>query len=195
MTGHDASRRSLLEALAAALGVALVPPGFGDLIAAAQAPGDATLRFFDAAEARDVEAVAAQIIPTDDTPGAREAGVVYFIDGGMATFFSHVAGFYRERLGEFRTAFRQAHPGVESFASLPADQQVAFLQTVDRTPFFEATRFLTLLGMLSLPSYGGNRDGRGWKLLGVDDGHAFQPPFGYYDRDYPGFATDRGEGR
>ena len=44
--------------------------------------------------------------------------------------------------------------------------------------------------MFSLPEYGGNRDGVGWKLLGFEDQHVFQPPFGYYDRDYPGFVID-----
>jgi hypothetical protein len=33
-----------------------------------------------------LEALAAQIIPTDDTPGAREARVVNFMDNGLATF-------------------------------------------------------------------------------------------------------------
>jgi hypothetical protein len=49
---------------------------------------------------------------------------------------------------------------------------------------------LTLFGMFSTPSYGGNRDGAGWKLLGFEDMHAFQPPFGYYDRNYAGFVLD-----
>ena len=49
---------------------------------------------------------------------------------------------------------------------------------------------LTLLGMFSLPSYGGNRGGVGWKLIGFEDAHVFQSPFGYYDRDYPGFVID-----
>jgi hypothetical protein len=49
-------------------------------------------------------------------------------------------------------------------------------------------RFLTILGLLALPRYGGNRDEIGWKLIGFNDAHAFNPPFGYYDRDYPGFV-------
>ena len=69
-------------------------------------------------------------------------------------------------------------------------QQIAFLTTVDQTPFFSTTRLLTLLGMFSLPEYGGNRDGLGWKLLGFEDAHVFTSPFGYYDRDYPGFVAD-----
>ena len=27
-------------------------------------------------------------------------------------------------------------------------------------------------------------------LLGFEDQHLFSPPFGYYDRDYPGFAIE-----
>src|SRR5437867_1867653 len=39
-----------------------------------------------AEQAADVEAIASQIIPTDDLPGAREAGVVYFIDRSLGTW-------------------------------------------------------------------------------------------------------------
>jgi hypothetical protein len=31
----------------------------------------------------------------------------------------------------------------------------------------------------------------GWKLIGFEDRHFFQPPFGFYDRGYPGFVIDR----
>src|SRR6516162_6773056 len=37
-------------------------------------------------QAADVDAIAAQIVPTDDLPGAREAGVVYFVDHSLATW-------------------------------------------------------------------------------------------------------------
>jgi hypothetical protein len=42
--------------------------------------------------------------------------------------------------------------------------------------------------MFALPAYGGNASEQGWQLLGFEDTHAFAPPFGHYDRDYPGFA-------
>ncbi len=38
-----------------------------------------------------------------------------------------------------------------------------------------------MYGFLGNPSYGGNRDHVGWKLIGFEDRMAFQPPFGYYD--------------
>jgi hypothetical protein len=44
--------------------------------------------------------------------------------------------------------------------------------------------------MFSMPAYGGNRNGAGWRLLGFQDMHVFQPPFGYYDRDYQGFVIE-----
>jgi hypothetical protein len=33
--------------------------------------------------------------------------------------------------------------------------------------------------MLSRPKYGGNRGGVDWKLLGFEDQHIVEPPFGY----------------
>jgi Gluconate 2-dehydrogenase subunit 3 len=197
MDNRDYSRRSLLQAIAAALGSAALPSGWVEIADAAQAahatgqfPAEAKITFFTAAEAADVEAVSAQIIPTDDTPGAREAGVVYFIDRALATFLSHLASDYRARLTEFQASFSAHHPGAVSFAALPSDQQVAYLRTVDGTPFFERTRLLTLLGMFSASAYGGNRNGAGWKLIGFEDRHVFVSPFGHYDRDYPGFVAD-----
>ena len=152
--------------------------------------GNPKLSFLSAAEAADVEAVASQIVPSDDTPGAREAGVVYFIDRSLATFFARLAGDYRAQLAAFQAAFRQRHPSAGSFASLPSERQLEYLKEIDQTPFFTTTRLLTLLGMFSLPVYGGNRNGAGWKLLGFEDAHLFGAPFGYYDRGYPGFVID-----
>ena len=193
MEPEDLSRRSLLHAIVATLGAAALPLSWEEIAqaahqahAASPPPGEARLSFLSAAEAADVEAVAAQIVPTDDTPGAREAGVVYFIDRALATFLSRLAIDYRAQLTEFQVTFRGRHPGAASFGALPSAEQIDYLKTVDRTPFFDTTRLLTLLGMFSMPVYGGNRNGAGWKLIGFEDRHAFQPPFGYYDRDYAG---------
>jgi gluconate 2-dehydrogenase gamma chain len=194
--GIALSRRSLLQAIAATMASAALPFGWAEVVqaateaqVAAQAGGGAKISFLSAAEAADVEAVASQIIPTDDTPGAREAGVVYFIDLALATFLSRLAADYRVQLAAFQAAFRERYPSA-SFASLRSEQQIEYLKGIDHTPFFTTTRLLTLLGMFSLPAYGGNRDGVGWKLVGVEDAHVFRPPFGYYDRDYPGFVID-----
>ena len=151
--------------------------------------------FLTSAEVADVEAITAQIIPTDSTPGAREAGVLFFIDRGLTSFFAHQAVAFRAGLKDFQERFHTWRPAVSSFAALAPDQQIEFLRTIDQTPFFDSIRLLTVLGMFSIPAYGGNRNSIGWKLLGFVDEHAFQPPFGYYDRDYPGFTADPSEKR
>jgi gluconate 2-dehydrogenase gamma chain len=194
------SRRSLLHAIAATMATAAMPLGWAEIAQAAHevhvaaraggGAGGAKLSLLSAAEAADIEAVASQIIPTDDSPGAREAGVVVFIDRALATFLSQLAGDYRAQLAAFQAACRERHSAAESFSSLTSEQQIEYLKGIDQTPFFNTTRLLTLLGMFSLPTYGGNRDGVGWKLLGFEDAHVFRPPFGYYDRDYPGFVIE-----
>ena len=199
MESHDASRRSLLHALAAVIASAASPLGWAEIAHAmehAHASGQVgtagQTTFLTAAEAADVEAVAAQIVPTDDSPGAREAGVVYFIDRALATFLSQLAADYRAQLVDFHSSYRERYPGADSFASLTSQQQLEHLKRTDQTPLFATTHLLTMLGMFTLPSYGGNRDGVGWKLIGFQDAHVFYPPFGYYDREYPEprMATD-----
>jgi gluconate 2-dehydrogenase gamma chain len=144
--------------------------------------------FLSAAEAADVDALAAHIVPSGATPGAREAHAVYFIDRALATFFAAWAPDFRAGLGDFQAKFRAANPQATSFAAAAVGAQFAFLKTVDRTPFFESARMLTILGMFSSPKYGGNYQGEGWKLIGFEDRHAFTPPFGYYDARYTGFV-------
>src|SRR5262249_39232404 len=143
MESVDLSRRSLLHAIAAAVAAAAVPVGWAEVAhamdhvhAAAHARSDDRIAFLTAAEAAGVEAVAAQIIPSDDSPGAREAGVVYFIDRALATFFAQLAGDYRAQLAAFQAACRQRHPDAASFSALTSAQQIAHLKEIDQTPFF-----------------------------------------------------------
>jgi gluconate 2-dehydrogenase gamma chain len=97
MESHDPSRRSLLHALSAVIAAAASPLGWAEIAqamehahASGQVGTSGKTSFLTASEAADIDAVAARIVPTDDTPGAREAGVVYFIDRALATFLSHL---------------------------------------------------------------------------------------------------------
>jgi hypothetical protein len=157
---------------------------------AEEAPADLTpahFEFFSAADGADVEAICAQIIPSGATPGAREAHAVYFIDRSLSTYFAPMAPDYSQGLLGFQRAFKASHAGA-AFAAAPADVQIAFLKTVDKTQFFETTRLLTVLGMFTSPKYGGNYQASGWKLMGFVDQHAFTAPFGHYDAEYKGFV-------
>jgi gluconate 2-dehydrogenase gamma chain len=128
------------------------------------------LQVLTAAEARDIDAFTAAIVPSgSEGPGAHEAGIVYFIDRAFGSFF---AGQRAEVLRDL--------------AALP--RPFPDFATLEGKPLFEQLRMLTVLGLFASPDYGGNRDGLGWRLINLEDTHAYQPPFGWYDRDYPGYS-------
>jgi gluconate 2-dehydrogenase gamma chain len=186
------SRRSFLLSSGETITAAWLAAQWPVIAAAAQhaehtAAAPAELQFFNAADAADVAAICEQIIPGGETPGAREARVVNFIDRSLATYFAKIAPGFAAGLQDFQKRFEVGSAG-KSFAASGGDAQIAFLKTVDSSPFFESTRMLTVLGLLASPKYGGNYQGLGWKMLGFEDLHAFAPPFGYYDREYAGFV-------
>lgn len=139
-------------------------------------------------EAQEFHAIAARIIPTDETPGATEAGVIYFIDNVLGNDREAEHEVLREGMRELQVA-AAVNYNASYFHELEAEQQDQLLREVEQTPFFGTMRFLTIAGMFSLPEYGGNRDKVGYQLIGFVDQHAWQPPFGYYDADY----AERGE--
>ena len=59
--------------------------------------------------------------------------------------------------------------------------------------FFETLRIHTIIAFLLDPDAGGDPQGLGWKLIGRERAHTFQPPFGYYDKDYPGWQPLPGQ--
>jgi gluconate 2-dehydrogenase gamma chain len=147
---------------------------------AAAAPSSA-LEYFDPVSARDVAAMAARILPSDDGPGAAEAGAVYFIDRALKTFAADRQLAYREGLADLGRRREKSFPSSNSFAELSAADQDRMLHSIEATDFFSLLRMHTVLAWLGSPEYGGNRDGVGWKYIGFDDRGFFVPPFGYYD--------------
>ena len=169
---------------------------------AAQSATPPKFEFFSPEQAAEIDAIAARIIPTDGTPGAREAGVVYFIDRALTTFASDDQKTYKEGLPELQARVRELFPAVERFSAATPEQQDEVLHSLDdhapvparpfrprpaAQSFFETLRQHTITGFLVDPDAGGNRDGVGWKVIGREREHMFQPPFGYYDKDYPGW--------
>jgi gluconate 2-dehydrogenase gamma chain len=195
MNESSSSRRSFLMRSGGALGAGWLALHWQALSAAAThahevaaGKADHTLKVLTPAQARDVEAITSRIVPSGDTPGAREAGVVYFIDHVHAGPYAGSREEFLAGVTAFQEEFARSQPGVGSFADLDAAAQFAYLKSVESTPFFGSMKFLTLVGLLALPAYGGNADKLGWTLVGFVDQHAWTPPFGHYDRDYPGFV-------
>jgi hypothetical protein len=137
------------------------------------------------ADAMEIEAAAAQIIPTDATPGAREARVVYFIDKAISTWAKDQKGPIESAAKELRARAAKAQPGAKSFAALSSAKQIAVLTAMEKekSPAFNVIRFGTIAGMLANPEWGGNFQKIGWRWIGFDDRFSWAAPFGWYDRD------------
>jgi gluconate 2-dehydrogenase gamma chain len=195
-------RRRFLKSSVGALGAAAVPatvvstPASG---AEAHAhPGNAKAAkymFLSAAEVAFVDAAVARLIPGDELgPGAKEAGVTYFIDqqlfggwGTMAKMYRqgpHAEGTpqqgYQSPLTPqeiFRVAIREInHRLGKPFEKLAAKEQDEVLKNLEEGKlalesvpsrfFFNMLLDSTIEGFFSDPIYGGNRDKVGWKLVG-----------------------------
>jgi gluconate 2-dehydrogenase gamma chain len=202
MSGGNFSRRSFLEHSVAGAGAAWLAAAWPEMLAAKQhaqhamravaAGAPAKLEYLTAAQAAEVEAITALIIPTTDTPGAREAGVVYFIDRGLHTFAADQQKPFADALAAVDAKRKELFPASADFASLPAAQQTELITAIEKTPAFGILRFAAVCGFLSNPEDGGNRGMAGWKLIGFDAAPTHTPPFGYYDAEY---LAERAAGR
>src|SRR5579864_5471338 len=97
---------------------------------AAATPGTA-FTYFDGPTAAEIEAIAAQIIPTDETPGAREAGVIYFIDHALSTFDKDSQEHYRQGLADLQAKRAAMFPGSTNIATLTPEQQLVLVKSID----------------------------------------------------------------
>jgi len=182
------SRRTFLRAAAAAgaawatADLALVEDALAS--AARQTASGGAFVVLTSEQAAVVDAVASRILPSvDGRPGAHEAGAVYFIDRALSTFNQKQARLYADGVRDLNRRAQRERPPASGFAALPADRQDGLLKTIEKSPFFSAIRFDTIVGTFGSAVWGGNRDMAGWQLIGFEHRPAFQPPFGYYDTD------------
>lgn len=188
MATDGRSRRSFLINSASGLGGAWILANYPAIVAAeeyvlatARSEEQVRFAFFTPEQAVEVEAMAAQIIPTDETPGAREARVIHFIDRALVTFERARQEDYTRGLAELAAQTRQKYPSASVFSELTFDQQIALLTDIERTPFFNLVRTHTITGFFASPVHGGNYGKVGWQLIGYDDSLVHEAPFGYYD--------------
>src|SRR4051812_48182788 len=178
----DISRRGFVGHLLAGAGATLALSALPDFAAAhehaaAQLKSKSVTRkleFFTPAEAADLDAFCAQIIPSDsEGPGAREAGSLYFIDYVVTHTEPHLQNLFRDGLKQLA-----ADSAPQAFAALSSEQQIAIMKKYEGTKTFKTARAYTKIGFLGDPKYGGNRDQVGWKYIGFENTGMFSPPFG-----------------
>jgi gluconate 2-dehydrogenase gamma chain len=137
--------------------------------ASSLAPG---CRVLTVEQAHLVDAMAEQIVPEDDYPGAKEAGAVAFIDGVLA---GHYGKFYKER-------YKQGLPLVDevsrkrfdkNYVSLTSDEQIRVLKALESgeaagetgKSFFGLFSEDCMEAYYGDPKHGGNRDEVSWKMI------------------------------
>ena len=173
----DSRRNFLIKSVGASSAAWLAANWPAQVAAAEQAQAVGTFTYFSREQAADVDAMAAQIYPTTDTPGAREAQVIYFIDLALVTFAQDKQAIYKQGLADLSTK-----TGGKAFGSLSAADQIALLSSIEKTPFFRTVRDHTIMGMFAAPQHGGNYKKIGWSQIGFDDSLNFRAPFGAYDK-------------
>ena len=174
----DSSRRQFLLHSATGVSAVWLAANWPALLAAADHAHTQTkstshkLEFFTPEEAAEVEAITARIIPSDETPGAREAGVVYFIDRALLTFARDQQKTYRDGLPALQAKTKTMFPLAKAFSTANPEEQDQVLRAIAENTgggsFFETVRAHTVFGFLIDPDTRGNANGVGWKLIGRD---------------------------
>jgi gluconate 2-dehydrogenase gamma chain len=191
MNDRELSRRQFLAGLSTAAKSSLIVLSLPAILTACRqaneqnptASADAQYTILSNDLAIELDAVSARIVPTDDTPGAREAGSVRFMDVVLADGRQDQLTILQTGMVELNASASREF-GVSSFAALSETQQDALLTAIETTPFFGTVRFLTVASLFALPQYGGTGPDVGYNLIGMTHAHAYMPPFGYYDADY-----------
>ena len=144
-----------------------------------QEPGESRVarplgfRFFNPAQAAAVEAVTDQIIPADDQPGAKQAGVVHYIDLLLTGVRKDLGPAYIQGIQHLETLAHEMNG--KAFAEQPFAGQTKVLEKLehDQTPitkgmnggeFFGLMRRHSLEGFFGDPDH--DRSSVGWKVLG-----------------------------
>jgi gluconate 2-dehydrogenase gamma chain len=150
-----------------------------------------TYRFFTDEEAMLVDDLVDQIIPPDDWPGAKDAGVTNFIDRQLAGTYARFRDDYRSGLKSISLSCQELF-GL-SFIELNCDQQRDFLIHMEagklnelvnekdtgnglnpiwkdgfERRFFRLLRDHTMQGFYGSPRHGGNLNYVSYKMVRLD---------------------------
>lgn len=140
----------------------------------APAPG---YRFLSQAEVETLGAWVDTLIPPDEDPGARDAGVVRYIDIQLTRWFRRHQQDYRNALAALdRWARSRSGCG---FARAPAGAREEMLALMEQgeadrdffadggKPAFELVLAHAMQGFYGNPRHGGNAGYASWKMIGV----------------------------
>lgn len=173
-TNNKISRRKFLSlSLVGVTGVALISLNpFGK-------SNSSQWRFFTNGEGVLVDALAEQIIPTDESMGARDAGATNFIDKQLMGPYKRHQDTYRKGLKAIQETCQTKYK--KRFEQLEWDDQTVFLQTMEAgkmegsswkdefdKEFFGMIRSHTMQSFYGSPRHGGNKNNVSYKMMRID---------------------------
>jgi len=132
--------------------------------------------FLNQDDSATIDAFTERLMPgAPGQPGARDAGVLNYIDLALAGAYADLRDFYRRGCAALEEHCRKAYS--KSFAQLTAAQQDSVITAMiegkvqsftwpTSQAFFNTLRTHTMEGMFADPVYGGNKDFAGWRLVG-----------------------------
>jgi gluconate 2-dehydrogenase gamma chain len=168
-----------MQVMAAGAGGATLGAGGSAFLEVDDLAGERCWHFLTADEARLVEAISEQIIPTDQDAGAREAGVVNFIDLQLVGPYQRYQAQYRSGLACVQQTSQEMFRA--DFEQLAWDNQTAVLKametgkvsesvwkTQNSRDFFRLLRDHSMQGFYGSPRHGGNRDYVSYRMMGLE---------------------------
>ena len=191
MSKHDPTRRTFLVRAAAGAGAVagagLAPDANAQnsrQLEPANAQAATQLRssgmqhgaFFNHDDAATIAAFTERLMPgAPGKPGAREAGVLNYIDLALAGAYEDLQDVYRRGLAHLDASCRTKYK--QPFVQLDTARQDAVIASLEdgtatgftwpsAQQFFSTLRTHTIEGLFADPIYGGNKDFAGWRLVG-----------------------------
>ena len=139
----------------------------GATIACSRGTATGNWRFFTPAQAETVDALCEQLIPADQDPGAKAAGVVHFIDLQLSRRFKKHRAAYAKGLEAVDAASRSKY--ARRFVELTSEQQIEVMNAVEENSraFFDLLVTHARQGFYGDPRHGGNRNRVSWKMVGL----------------------------
>jgi gluconate 2-dehydrogenase gamma chain len=173
------SRREFIKLATLGAGTLTVVASAVSLLESCSTSPPVAGNFLTDEEYRLVEALAEQIIPSDQWPGGRDAGVANFIDLQLAGPYRRFQNDYRTGLAAITDSCLKKHR--QNFEKLPWETQTAFLLDMEAgkvegehwTPglasrFFELIRSHSMQGYYGSPRHGGNKDFVSYRMMDLD---------------------------
>jgi len=136
-------------------------------------------RFFTPDEAKCIIALCEQIIPKDESPGATDAGVIFYIDRQLSTIFNYDQDTYRNGIKNLQ-AFCNKTASSSFELLVPAEQQkiIKMMESNqiketewpqgNSSGFFNLVLSHTMQGFYGSPIHGGNKDYMSFEMLRID---------------------------